>query len=425
MTNLRSRPAFRPLVRRDFRLLLAGSAVVGVLMPLHLMTQVFWVSQRFPESAVLYSSILAASRGAGMVLFSLLGGAVADRANRKHVLMVCELLSLLAHGGIAILMLMEPGGDASVAAVAGMTFLAAGIQSVDSPARSASIPVAAGRENVAAAIALLAISSQLTMPLSLPVAGILNQVMPPGAVYAATLSAWLLILPLIAMLRLEGKPAPVASRGMLSSIATGLNYTRSHRPILAVISIVLVVQVIGMPVATPLGPMFEIEVLGFTPAQVGLMGATWGLGSLTASLMLARAGGLARRGGSLAVVSTLFGVAALGFGYSRFIPLTALSDYGMGFAFTGTSLVASTLVQHLVADEVRGRVLSLFPLSGGLAQAATALAGLAGGWLGLAVLLPLLGWMVIGGCLLLTGVHRQFLGARVQPRIAPATPPAT
>lgn len=53
MTDLRSRPAFRPLERRDFRLLLAGSAVVGVLMTLHLKTQVFWVSQRFLDSAVL------------------------------------------------------------------------------------------------------------------------------------------------------------------------------------------------------------------------------------------------------------------------------------------------------------------------------------------------------------------------------------
>ncbi|MEP7216310.1 MAG: MFS transporter, partial [Anaerolineaceae bacterium] len=372
---------------------------------------------------VLFSSILAGSRGAGMVVFGLIGGAIADRAERKRVLLVCESLSLVAHAAIAVLMLTEPGGAASVGMVALVTFFAAGVQSIDSPARSASVPAAAGRENIGAAIALLAISSQLTMPLSLPVAGVLNQVFSPGAVYAGTLVAWLGILPLIALLRLPGQTGPRASAGMLSSITAGLSYTRAHRPILAVVSMVLVVQVVGMPVATPLGPMFEIEVLNFTPAQVGLMGATWGLGSLTASLMLARAGGLALRGGSLAVVAVMFGVAILGFGYSRFIPLTAVSDYGMGFAFTGTSLVASTLVQHLVADEVRGRVLSLFPLSIGLAQAATAVAGLAGGVLGLATLLPLLGWIVITGCLLLTGVHRQFLGARVRPRAALAAPP--
>ncbi len=415
-----SRPALRPLARRDFRLLLAGSAVVGVLFPLHLMTQVFWVSQHFPDSAVIYSSILAASRGSGMVAFSLLGGAIADRADRKRVLLVCESLSFVAHGVIALLMLTEPLGEGSVGLVAGVTFLAAGIQSIDTPARSASVPAAAGRENIAAAIALLAISSQVTMPLSLPIAGAMNQVFAPGAVYASSLVAWLAIIPLITMLRLEDQPAPAPRSGTLRSIGDGLAYTRAHRPILAIVSIVFIVQVIGMPVAAPLGPMFFIEVLDFNSAQVGLMGATWGLGSLTASITLARKSHLALRGGSLAFVAVFFGLGVLSFGYSRFIPLTAVSDYAMGAAFTSTSLVASTLIQHLVSDEMRGRVLSFFPLTIGIAQAATAVAGLAGQAIGLALLLPLLGWLVLAGALLTTLRYREFLGARVQSRLTAA-----
>lgn len=417
-----TRPALRPLAHRDFRLLLAGSAVVGVLFPLHLMTQVFWVSQHFPESAVIYSSILAASRGSGMVTFSLVGGAFADRFDRKRVLLVCESLSLVAHAMIAALMLTEPLGEGSVGLVAVVTFLAAGIQSIDTPARSASVPAAAGRENIAAAIALLAISSQVTMPLSLPLAGIANQVFAPGAVYAASLVAWVAIIPLITMLRLEGPPPAAARTGTFRSIADGLAYTRAHRPILAIVSVVFVVQVIGMPVAAPLGPMFFIEVLGFNSAQVGLMGATWGLGSLSASVMIARHAHLALRGGSLAFVAVFFGLAVLSFGYSRFIPLTAVSDYGMGFAFTSTSLVASTLIQHLVADEMRGRVLSFFPLTIGIAQAATAIAGLAGQEIGLALLLPLLGWLVLAGALLLTLRYRTFLGSKVESRVAAPQP---
>lgn len=413
-----SRPALRPLARRDFRLLLAGSAVVGVLFPLHLMTQVFWVSQHFPDSAVIYSSILAASRGSGMVAFSLLGGAIADRADRKRVLLACESLSFVAHAGIAVLMLTEPLGEGSVGLVAVVTFLAAGIQSIDTPARSASVPAAAGRENIAAAIALLAISSQVTMPLSLPIAGIMNQLFPPGAVYATSLIAWFAIIPLIAMLRLDNQPPPAARGSTLRSIAAGLAYTRAHRPILAIVSLVFVVQVIGMPIAAPLGPMFFIEVLGFNSAQVGLMGATWGLGSVSASIMIARNAHLALRGGSLAFVAIFFGLAVLSFGYSRFIPLTALSDYGLGFAFTSTSLVASTLIQHLVADEMRGRVLSFFPLTIGIAQAATAIAGLAGQAIGLALLLPLLGWLVLTGSLLVVVRYREFLGSRVESRVA-------
>lgn len=418
--GIESRPALRPLARRDFRLLLGGSAIVGILTPLHLMTQVFWVSQHFPDSAVVFSSILAASRGAGMIVFSLIGGAIADRADRKKVLLATESLSLSVHAVIAALMLTEPLGAGSVGLVAVTTFVGAGIQSVDSPARSASVPAAAGRENIGAAIALLSISGQLTMPLSLPIAGIMNQIVSPGVVYASSLLAWLAILPLISLLRLPPAPAGLQRTSTVRSIGQGLSYTRAQRPILAIVLVVLVVQVIGMPLATPLGPLFEIEVLGFSSAQVGLMGAAWGLGALSASVGVARANHLALRGGSLAMVATLFGVAALGFGYSRLIPLTAVSDYGMGFAFTGTSLVASTLIQHLVADEMRGRVLSFFPLSMGIAQAATAIAGLLGEVLGLDVLLPLLGWLIVVASLLLTIWFREFFGQRVAPRTAPA-----
>ena len=269
-----------------------------------------------------------------------------------------------------------------------------------------------------AILEVLAFAGLAALGLSLPIAGIMNQVFAPGAVYAASLVAWLVIIPLITMLRLDGQ-VPQAARGStLRSIADGLAYTRAHRPILAIVSLVFVVQVIGMPVAAPLGPMFFIEVLGFNSAQVGLMGATWGLGSLSASIMTARRAHLALRGGSLAFVAILFGLAVVSFGYSRFIPLTAVSDYGMGFAFTSTSLVASTLIQHLVADEMRGRVLSFFPLTIGIAQAATAIAGLAGQAIGLALLLPLLGWLVLTGALLLVFRYREFLGSRVESRVA-------
>jgi hypothetical protein len=159
--------------------------------------------------------------------------------------------------------------------------------------------------------------------------------------------------------------------------------------------------------------MFEIDVLDFTPLQVGLMGATWGLGSMTASVTLARAPDLGKRGGTLAAMMLLFGIAILGFGYSRVVALTAISDYGMGFALTGAILSASTMTQHLVADELRGRVLSLFPFSMGMAQMTTAFSGLLGEWLGLALLLPLLGWAVIVGCCVLAFRFNRFLGASV------------
>ncbi|HEY4668886.1 MAG TPA: MFS transporter [Tepidiformaceae bacterium] len=416
------RPALRPLARRDFRLLLGGSMLVGILTPFHLLTQVLWASQVYPERAVLYSGILAASRGAAMVIFSLAGGAIADRAERRRLLLICESLSLGAHAVIAVLMLMAPFGEATVALVALWTFIAGAVQSVDSPARSASVPTAAGIENVGPAVALMSIASQVTMPLSIPLVGVLNDQMHPGAVYLLSLSAWVGILPLILMLRFRSRGGATSPK-VLRNIREGLRYSRSSRPIFATISIVIAVQLIGLPVATPLGPMFEIEVLDFTPTQVGLMGATWGLGALSASITLARMRSLTLRGGTLAFMAMLFGVAILGFGYSRFVPLTAVSDYTMGFAFTGTSLVAVTLIQRLVDDSMRARVLSLFPLSLGFAQVMTAISGAVGQAIGLALLLPLLGWVVLAACTAIMFSYRELLGARLTPLAPEAAPP--
>jgi MFS family permease len=407
-------PALRPLAHRDFRLLLAGSTLVSLAMPFQFLTQVFWVQREYPAHAVLYASLLSASRGVAMVAFSLIGGAIADRVERRRVLLITESGSLASNAVIAALMVLAPFGSATVAAVAVCTFFAAGVMSIDSPARSASLPAAAGVENIGPAIGLMTVCNQLMMPLSLPLVGILNGVFDPGVVYAGSLTVWAGILPLIAMLRYHSVGG-ARNAGMLNNIRAGVAYTRRTRAILAVLSIVLIVQLLGMPVATPLGPMFMMDVMKFSSGQVGVMGATWGLGAFAASIAFTRLRGFTLRGVTLAVLSIFFGCAVMGFGYSRNIPLTAVFDVGMGFGFTATMLTSSTLVQHMVDDSMRGRVMSLFPFSLGFAYVCTAAIGGIGQQVGLAVLIPALGWATVLGCVAIITWNRQLLGARIRP----------
>jgi len=182
--------------------------------------------------------------------------------------------------------------------------------------------------------------------------------------------------------------------------------------------VVVVVQLVGMPVATPLGPVFMIEVMDFSARQVGFMGMTWGLGAMSASLLFARLQGRVVRGLALCAVAMFFGITVLGFGYSRYIPLTAAFDFCMGFAFTGTNLVAGTLVQYTVADEMRGRVMGLFPFTLGSAYVFTAPIGLLGQRVGLAVLLPLLGWATLACCGAVIASRPPLLRARPVPPLA-------
>ena len=149
--------------------------------------------------------------------------------------------------------------------------------------------------------------TQVTMPISLSMVGVLNGLFDPGQVYAGSLLVWAGILPMIAALRYHSIGGGGRDVGMVASIREGIRYARASAAISGILLVVVVVQFAGMPVATPLGPVFMIEVLDFTTAQVGFMGMTWGLGSLAASFLLARFRWLTLRGDTLAAMTLAFG----------------------------------------------------------------------------------------------------------------------
>ncbi|MGI8925805.1 MAG: MFS transporter [Tepidiformaceae bacterium] len=413
------RASLHALAYRDFRVLVAGTTLVGMAMPLQFLTQVFWVQDNYAARSVLYVSLIAASRGLAMLLFSLIGGAIADRFERRRVLLACESASLAVNAVVAALMLTNPFGEATIVAVVVCTFAAAGVMSIDAPARSASIPAIVGREHLANAISLNTLAMQMTLPLTLPLVGILNGLFEPGQVYAGSLLMWGAILPLIATLRYRSIGSADKRQGMLGNIRAGLGYSWRHGTILAVIAIVVVVQVIGMPgVANPLGPVWMTEVLGLSETQFGFMAMTWGIGAMLASVAMARFRSIPQRGATLWVAALIFGASVLVFGYSRNIPLTAAANFALGAAFSLMLVASATIIQEIVSDEMRGRVMALFPLTLGVAQLNTAPVGAIGQGIGLPTLVPLLGWLTIAACLAVMLARPQL--RMVRPR-APST----
>ena len=138
------------------------------------------------------------------------------------------------------------------------------------------------------------------------------------------------------------------------------------------------------------------------PALLG-MGVTWGLGTFVASFFFAYRHDLIRRGTTLCFTTLLFAVCAIVFAHSRIIPLTAVANFGLGFALIGTMVSATTIVQHTVSDEMRGRVMGLFPLAMGLSMLNGAPVSAAGQIFGLEAVLPVLAWatLLISGAIIL------------------------
>jgi len=383
------------LAHRDFRLLLVGSGVVSFVMPMQFITQVFWVQDTYPEHEVLFVGLIGASRGAAMLLFSLIGGAFADRFERRRVLLVCECIAFCINGLIALTMLTDPLGDATIVVLITLTFAAAGNMAIDMPTRTASIPAVVGMDQLASAITLQMVAQQLTFPLALPLVGFLNSVFSGGEVYALTLIAWAVIIPTISALRYRSIGSANRGEGMLGNIRSGLAYARADSVIFAIIAAVFAMQCIGMPGPSTLGPLWMREIMGLSKAQFGFMAMTWGMGTFVASFFFAFRRTFATRGVTLGLTTTGFAVAAIVFAHSRSIPITAIANFGLGFSLVGTMVTASTLVQQMVKEEMRGRVLALFPLAMGGSMLMAAPVSAVGQRFGLPVTFAVLAWLTL------------------------------
>ena len=385
----------RSLQHRDFKLLLAASAVQSLLMPLQFITLIFWVQSEYPGRSVIYVSLVSAARGVGLLGFSLFGGAVADRFQRRHVLLACESAAFGLTGLTAALMLTRPLGDATVVAVLACTLVSAATLAIDMPARAASIPAVSGMSDLSNAISLNMVAAQVTFPLILPVTGALNSVFDPGQVFAGSLLGWCASLPLIGLLRFRSERG-IARAGVIGNIGDGLVYTRSSAVLFGTIGAVAVVQIIGMPGIGSMGALWMTQVLGLSRTEFGFMAMTWGLGALAVSLTLARLEHVARRGLTLCVFVLVFAAAATVFGHSRNVPLSAAANLAAGGAFIGALMTANTIAQHFADEAMRGRVMGLFPLVMGMGMLNALPVGAVAQATSLALVLPILGWVTLG-----------------------------
>lgn len=387
--------SLQALAHHDFQLLVLGTGIVNFVIPIQFLTQVFWVQEVYPKHDVLYVGLISATRGVAMLIFSLIGGAIADRFERRRILLFCESAALSLNAAIAVLMLANPFGEATIAGLLVLTFFAAGNMAVDQPARAASIPAIVGLDDLSNGISLQMIAVQLSTPLSLPLVGLLNARFSTGQVYAGSLAAWLLILPLISALRYRSHGGASKREGMLGNIRSGLAYSRRDPIIFGVILLVLILQVVGMPGPATLGPLWMTQVLGLSKTQFGLIAMTWGMGAMVGSVFFARMHFLTGRRVTLSVSVFLFALSAIVFGHSRIIWLTAVANLLLGFGVVGTMVSASTIVQQVVSEEMRGRVMGLFPLAMGLALASAGPVSIVGQFVGLEVILPVMAWSML------------------------------
>ena len=408
-----------PLGNRNFRLILGGAAIGHLLMPLQFVTQILWVQAHAPEDVwLILVALIGASRGVGALTFGLYGGALADRFDRRKLLLTTQALLVLMTIGVTGLMLGSEGGTVGFVFFFLLTFLSAGLQSIDMPTRLAIVPDILGPDLTPAGMSLNQVAGQLAMPIALIGMGFIIDSLGFGGAYGLSLIGQFVVILFLARMS-ERMPfaEPRKQRGVygfgeaIKDVRDGLAYARGHKVVLWVIVLLVTMMGLGMPAVGNLGPAWITTVIGVEIRDLGWVMMTWGLGSLVAALLMTRFASIPRRGLVIGGGALLFALSYVVFTIDNTVANVVIGNFGLGAGMT-TAMVSSTiLIQQLVPNEVRGRIMGILQLNMGFAQLMTMPVAILGQWLTLPVLFPGLALVTLGAILLVLATRRQILRA--------------
>ncbi len=333
---------------RNFALYLAGrfAASLGQQM---LIVAVGWELYERTHSA-LALGLVGLSNMAPMFLFTLPAGHLADHHNRKHIMLWMTALSALASVGLAVVSALR----ASPGWIYACLFVAGTARTFIWPASASFLPQLVSREWFPRAVAWSTGSFQLSSVAGPAAGGALIALTHHAAtVYGLNAAAALTYLTLLGLVRYEKQPM-VRAPMSVASLAVGFNFVFATRLILGTITLDLFAVLLGG--ATALLPIYAKDILHAGPSGLGFLQAALPVGSLLSALIVAHRPPLQKAGRTLLWAVAGFGLATIGFGFSRWFWASWAMLFLCGMADNVSVVVRHTLVQLLTPDEKRGRV---------------------------------------------------------------------
>jgi MFS family permease len=374
--------AFGVLRERDFRLLFAGMAVSSFAMPMQWVTQMWLVLELTGGThAALWLGVTGFVRGLPILLLSLYGGALADRMDRRHLLIGTQLASIAAAALIAALI---AAGAMTIWLLLPLIFLSSAALSFDQPTRQALVPDLVPRERVADAVALNSMAMFAAMAGGPALAGFLIGSAGVAVTYAVVAVTYVGVLVAVLLLRFRPHPLPAAGprASTLSQIGEGIAYVRREPAVLWLISVTFAVTVLGMSF-TNLAPLVVTQTIGAGASALGWVLTAWGVGAVIASFVLAgwlRA--LPAKGLLVLVMIAVFVAGLIGFAYSTSVPAAAFFQFVPGLSNTALMVISNAVILAVAPAAMRGRVMGIYYMNRGLMPFGALLAAVLGEWAG-------------------------------------------
>lgn len=399
----------RALHSRNFRLFFSGQSIslIGTWLT---RVATSWLVYRMTGSAWLLGVVGFAGQIPTFFLAPF-AGVLVDRTNRHRLLIATQVFSLVES---AVLALLAIPGWIRVWEIIALNVFQGVVNAFDMPVRqSFLVEMVDRREDLPNAIALNSSMVNAARLVGPSVAGVLIAWVGEGGCFAIDAVSYVAVIVSLLMMQVAPKPVP-PPRKVIPQLVEGFRYAAGFRPISSVLLLLALVSLMGMPY-TVLMPVMAAGVLHGNAQTLGWLMAISGLGALGGALFLASRNTVVGLGRVIALAAACFGVALIGFASSRLRWVSLLLMVPTGAGMMIQMAASNTVVQTLVDEDKRGRVMSFYTVAFvGTAPFGSLLSGVLAEHLGAPVTLMIGGAACIAGALYFA-TQLPGLRAQVQP----------
>ncbi len=351
---------FSSLRHRNFRLLWTGNLATQAGYWMNSVAVGWLVFEKTHSAAWLGVSGFVS--GVPLLLFSLVGGVLADRFNRWKLLMLNQMLGM----GIALTYaLLLTLGLIEVWHILVLSFLFGVTQAINVPTRQAMLPTLVEREDMVNAVALHSVGMNTMRIVGPSLAGVLIATIGAVGCYWIQAVGYVWAMANVFQMRVPLQLHIDRSVSPLRALMDGIRYLFGDQTLLGLMTLVAVPTLFAFPYQQLL-PLFAEKILHVGPTGLGLLTSAVGSGALITALGLASAGSIPAKGRLLAVVLVLFGVAIACFALSPWFLISLIALAGAGITWSIASMLNQTLLQMTSRPEYVGRIMSVYALTWGL-----------------------------------------------------------
>lgn len=357
-SRLSLRTILRALKYKNYRLFFGGQIIslTGTWMQ---QVAVSWLVYRLTNDAFLLG-VVGFSSQIPTFLVSPFAGVIADRISRHKILIATQTLSMLQAIGLVFLFY---NGSINVLHVIILNSFLGLINGFDIPVRQAFVvEMVDKKEDLGNAIALNSMMFNAARLIGPSAAGLLIAALGEGLCFLLNGVSYIAVIIALLAMKINFTPQEKKHRQITKELKEGLSYTWKFKPIRVLLMLVGLVSLTGMPYVV-LMPIFARDILGGGSDTLGFLLGAVGIGALIGAVFLASRKTVLGLGKIIRNTTTLFGIVLILFSLSREFLLSQLLMVGAGFSVMVQMSSSNTIIQTLVDDDKRGRVMAFYTMA--------------------------------------------------------------